>query len=34
MILISKPNNATQINIDTLYANNTIIQTRINYKYE
>lgn len=34
MILINKPNNVAQINIDTLYANNTIIQTRINYEYK
>lgn len=34
MILINKPNNATQINIDTLCADNAIVQTRINYEYK
>nr|DAN00866.1 MAG TPA: hypothetical protein [Caudoviricetes sp.] len=33
-VIRKRINNVTQINIDTLYANNTIIQTRINYEYK
>ena len=34
MVLTKKPNGVEEINIETLYANNVIAQTRINYKYK